>query len=66
MTTLTLDKSRKALAVLAWRKGMTRKPFASGTKMHALPGRVHVEVHKREFQQGKHLTIKQALSLKRR
>lgn len=27
MATLTLDKSRNALAVLAWRKGLTTKRF---------------------------------------
>lgn len=35
MATLTLDKSRNALAVLAWRRGLTRKPFCSLAVAHA-------------------------------
>lgn len=60
MATLTLAKSRNALAVLAWKRGMTIKPFSPGRRaLGVIPVRVHSVPSKL-------LTTKQAMTLKRR
>ena len=67
MATLTLDTSTKALAVLAWRKGLTKKRF-SLQALHAIPAKQVRVIARKKVQLGKRgpvLTRKQAVALKR-